>query len=62
MQWNECSMGVRGVFEIKEWNGKLKKQNKEAKQLSWIDQEKLKDLNLEPIWKYWFQKTSLIDK
>ncbi len=65
VQWNECSMGVRGhdwfVFEIKEWSGKLK-QNKEAKQLSWIDQEKLKDLNLEPVWKYWFQKTSLIDK
>ena len=34
--------------------------NKEAKEMKWVEINNLKDLNLEPVWEYWFKKLKLI--
>jgi|SRR6056297_974534 len=64
VDWNECAQGVKGhywhVYEAKSWIGKVKTEDKEAKTIAWIPPEKLKDLELEPVWKHWFQKLNLI--
>lgn len=32
----------------------------EEKSLAWYTVEEIKDLNLEPVWKYWFEKLKII--
>lgn len=64
IEWNECAKGVRGhdwyVFEVSEWRGELKTDQKEAKDIAWIDPTDLKNLNLEPVWEHWFKKLKYI--
>lgn len=58
--WNECSRGVKGhdwyLYEILEWKGGVKKEDKEAKDIKWVNTKDLKNLKLEEVWQYWFEK------
>ncbi len=62
--WNKCVIGHRGhdwyVFEIGEWQGKIKTNKSEAKRLVWQSIKKIKYLKLEPVWRYWFEKLKII--
>ena len=64
VDWNECVQGVKGhywhVYEAKSWSGQVKSEDKEASNISWIDPEELKNLDLEPVWKHWFEKLNYI--
>ncbi len=61
---NKCVKGHQGhdwyVFEIGEWQGKIKIDEEEAKQLVWQSLGKIKTLKLEAIWQYWFEKLKII--
>lgn len=64
VEWNECAQGIKGhywhVYEAVSWDGAPKTEDKEAKTIKWIHPEELKDMELEPVWKYWFEKLDLI--
>jgi len=58
--WNECVKGERGhywyVYTALDWKGKEIRNKREVKDLQWIPLHQIKNLNLEPIWKYWLEK------
>ncbi len=58
VEWNECSHGMKGHY----WHvyvctgyGNLK-TNKEAKDSGWKTLNEIGQMNLEPVWKHWFDK------
>lgn len=61
--WNQCKKLVRGhhwhIFEAVEWEGDAK-PNQEAKEMRWVPEEEIKDLLLEEVWVFWFQKLGII--
>ena len=63
VDWNECSRGVRGhdwsLFEAIEWEGEAV-SNSESKNMKWVGVDEIKGLELEPVWKYWFEKLKII--
>jgi FAD synthetase len=63
VDWNECKRGVRGhdwyLYEVTEWKGKAKK-NHESKDIKWVAPGKIKKLQLELVWKYWFKKLKIL--
>ena len=64
VDWNECAKGVKGhdwyVYEIKEWSGRMQRSKRETKGVGWFNVEEIKKLDLEKIWKYWFEKLKII--
>jgi len=63
LDWNWCSKGVKThywyLFQCKV-RGKVKQNFKEAKSIKWYDKKEIKQLELEPVWKYWFCKLKII--
>ena len=64
IEWNECAQGAKGhywhVYEAKSWLGEIKTSDKEANVIKWIPENKIAELQLEPVWEYWFKKLSVI--
>jgi mutator protein MutT len=64
VDWNECNKGVRGhdwyVFEVLEWEGKIKISQREVKETAWLNEEEIKAKSVEPVWLHWFEKLKLI--
>ena len=63
VDWNECSRGI-GVhywylFEC-ETTGEPKRNERESRSIDWYSPKEIKELNLEPVWKYWFEKLGII--
>jgi len=60
--WNECNKGVRGhywyLFEC-EVSGEIKMDISEEKSIGWYAKDEIKNLKLEPVWEYWFQKLKI---
>jgi len=60
VDWNKCSRGVVGhdwyVFEAQFDKGGLVAEKKEIKNFQWINKSELKDLQLEKVWKMWFER------
>ncbi|HHX58763.1 MAG TPA: NUDIX hydrolase [Candidatus Moranbacteria bacterium] len=58
--WNECSQGVKGhdwfVFATSDYAGEIRIEKTEVKNYQWVDKAGLKELELEPVWSYWFDK------
>src|SRR6056297_207813 len=58
VDWNECAQGIKGhywhVYEAKSWSGKVKSRDKEAHEIAWISLDKIRELDLEPVWEHWF--------
>ena len=65
VEWNECSKGVRGhdwyLFEIPQWSGKVKISKREVKEFAWLAPKEISKLELEKVWKYWFDKLKIIE-
>jgi mutator protein MutT len=63
VEWNECVKGEKGhywyLYETRNWEGKIKKSEKEAKDMQWQSLGNIKKLTLEPVWQYWFQKLEI---
>lgn len=47
------------VYEC-ETRGEVIFNEKETKSIGWYSIEEIKNLNLEPVWKYWFEKLKII--
>lgn len=64
VDWNKCSKGVEGhdwyLFEVLDYEGEIKKSDREAKNIGWINREKLKGLKLEKVWEMWFNRLSIL--
>ena len=64
VEWNKCIKGVKGhdwyVYEIGEWQGKIKQNKREVKEINWFSPDEIKKLKLEQIWQYWFKKLRII--
>ena len=63
LDWNECSKGI-GIhcwflFEC-EVEGEIKANYSEVKSIGWFSKEEIKNLKLEPVWKYWFEKLGIL--
>lgn len=62
--WNECAQGVKGhdwfVFRALGWEGEIKTQDQEAKELKWHPIDELDKLKLEPVWGYWLGKLKIL--
>ncbi len=63
VDWNECSKGVTGhhwyVYEC-QTKGDIKLADAEASGFDWYGAEDLRDIELEPVWEYWFEKMELL--
>ena len=64
VEWNECKSGVRGhewnLFEVLDWDGNLKRSEREVKKLKWFNEKEIGNLKLEEVWRYWFEKLRVI--
>ncbi len=58
--WNECVKGEKGhywyVYKALTWEGQERRNLQETKNIGWFSSEEIKNLELEPVWEYWFQK------
>ena len=62
--WNECSKEIG----IHYWfifgcgvEGEIKENYSEVKSIGWFSKDEIKDLKLEPVWKYWFEKLGILN-
>lgn len=63
LDWNWCSKGVRShywyVFEC-EVAGTLTQNKRETRSIGWYTEDEIQKLQLEPVWKYWFEKLHIL--
>jgi ADP-ribose pyrophosphatase YjhB (NUDIX family) len=63
VEWNDCKRGGKGhdwfLFETSTWKGELK-NNGESKAIGWFSIKEIKKMELEEVWKYWFEKYNII--
>ncbi len=63
VEWNECSKGTTGhhwyVYEC-QTKGEIKLADAEASAFDWFNVEDLRDVELESVWEYWFEKMELL--
>lgn len=63
--WNICASGAMHhwyVYKAKVPSEDFVFNDKEAKSMDWYNKEEIKNLDLEPIWKYWFEKFKIINE
>ncbi len=64
VEWNKCVKGVKGhdwyVYEVGEWQGEIKQNKREVKEIDWFNPDEIKKLELEQVWSYWFKKLRII--
>lgn len=60
--WNYCSSASSHRWWLYECEvtGEITQNKEETKSIGWYTKEELKNLNLEPVWKYWFEKLGII--
>ncbi len=63
VDWNWCSRGVTGHY----WylyrcvaEGEIERSLGETKSAGWYSMEEIKSLDLEPVWKMWFERLGRI--
>jgi len=63
VDWNFCSKGANVhywyVFEC-DFKGNVKHNENESLETGWKSVNELKELQLEPVWAYWFKKLRII--
>ena len=64
LDWNWCSKGA----SVHQWYlydgfafGDLRRNLRETMSADWYTREQIKGLELEPVWRYWFEKLRIID-
>ncbi len=63
LDWNKCNKGV-GVhywylYRCKV-DGPVKLSKREAKSFGWYDVDEIRELELEEVWKYWFEDLGIL--
>jgi len=60
--WNKCRENFPHEWDVYkvEVEGELKVEKKEAKDFGWFTVEKIKELDLELVWKYFFEKLKIL--
>lgn len=63
LDWNWCDKGIG----IHHWylfacdaSGEIKRNPSEAKKIEWYSLSEIRQLELEPVWEYWFKKLKLL--
>jgi ADP-ribose pyrophosphatase YjhB (NUDIX family) len=63
VDWNWCRRGVTGHY----WRlyacqvtGEVQLNASETKSIDWYTPQQIRDLDFEPVWKYWFEKLSIL--
>lgn len=63
LDWNWCSQGVTTHY----WylfrcnaTGDMERSTRETKSAGWYSKDEIKNLELEPVWEYWFKKLRVI--
>ena len=63
LDWNLCSKGVGThcwyLFDCKV-SGRIRRNPAESKSVGWYSVDEIKQLNLEPVWEYWFKRLAII--
>lgn len=61
--WNWCHRGVTGhhwyLYECTV-TGNIKQNTAETESIGWYTVEEIKKFELEPVWKYWFERLEII--
>jgi len=62
VKFNICKHGHHHTWDVYvvEWEGDLKVDSHEAKDHGWFSVEQIKKLELEPVWKYFFEKLKIL--
>jgi len=60
--WNYCRSAPSHKWRLYECEveGEVIQNKEESKSIGWYSVDEMKNLNLEPIWKYWFEKLGII--
>ncbi len=61
--WNYCKSATVHywhLFKASVVSQEISIDTDESKSLDWYSLEEIKNLNLEPVWKYWFEKLDII--
>jgi 8-oxo-dGTP pyrophosphatase MutT (NUDIX family) len=62
--WNYCKSGVEVhywyLYKASTLSENFVLEEEEEKSLAWYTVEEIKKLNIEPVWKYWFEKLKII--
>ena len=60
--WNYCRSAPSHKWRLYECEteGQIIQNKQETKSIEWYSREEIKKLNLEPVWKYWFEKLEII--
>lgn len=61
--WNFCGSAPSHywyLYKAESPTEKFKIEANEAKSMNWYTIEEIKKLNLEPVWRYWFEKMKII--
>ncbi|PLX22185.1 hypothetical protein C0584_00320 [Candidatus Parcubacteria bacterium] len=62
IEWNECRTAQGHhwyLYEVLSWKGEVIIEEEEAKDWAWKDASKINPDDLEPVWKYWFDKFNI---
>lgn len=63
VEWNWCKAGVKShywyVYQC-EVEGEPQNNPEASKSIGWYTPDEIKKLNLEPVWKYWFEKLGML--
>lgn len=63
VEWNWCKAGIKShywyVYQC-EVEGEPQNNLEASKSIGWYTPEQIKKLNLEPVWKYWFEKLGIL--
>lgn len=63
VDWNKCSRDVTGHYwylYMCETTGSVSQNINETNSIGWYSVEEIKKLDLEPVWKFWFEKMKII--
>jgi len=64
VDWNKCSKGEIGhdwhVYEVVDYDGEIKRSKDETKNLRWVSANRLRKLDLEKVWRMWFDKLNIL--
>lgn len=62
LNWNSCSKGINShywyLYEC-DVEGQVVENTRETKSIGWYNKNQISELNLEPVWNYWYNKINL---
>lgn len=63
LDWNRCSKDIKVhywyLFEC-QVDGEISRNFRETHSIGWYSPDEMRELTLEPVWKYWFDKKGIL--